>query len=106
MLRQLLAAHTQQDMAACGELYELCDMELPNWGMSAESDIVPEEVALVMQQACPLRRLSLLTSAASVLAAIVCDTLPIPVPPAALVQTTSTCPALPCLALALCTCTR
>ena len=50
VLQQLLSAYTQEDMAVCGELFELCDVEVPSWGMSAESDIVPEEIAVVMQQ--------------------------------------------------------
>ena len=34
----------------CGELFMLCDVEIPNWGMSAETDIAGDEMGLVMQQ--------------------------------------------------------
>ena len=39
-----------QDMEVCGELFMLCDVEIPNWGMSAETDIAGDEMGLVMQQ--------------------------------------------------------
>ena len=45
-------------MQACGELFMLCDVEIPNWSMSAETDIAPDEMGCVMHQVVHLAAVS------------------------------------------------